>query len=254
MEAGTVVTVRDVGPGVRIDDVVEEYPLIRPEHYAEPMALRELALIPGISDVRVEAGHDEFLYVLDGQIDFIRDAGVARDALGAGGAAYVRAGQRYQLQSTDGARVLSFLVPAPGTPWASALEKPARDVVDVARLGAQSSQAASADRQYEVLFDASRGSRGATMFVGFIPTSGAPEHYHLYDEICVIVRGSGTLHARGIDQAIGVGSAFHVAPRLLHALENPHLDDLWVLGVFRPEGSAAAAFYPDGTPAPNNEE
>jgi hypothetical protein len=50
-----------------------------------------------------------------------------------------------------------------------------------------------------------------------------------------------------------VGSAFHVAPRFLHALENPNVEDLWVLGVFRPEGSAAAAYYPDGTPAPNNE-
>jgi mannose-6-phosphate isomerase-like protein (cupin superfamily) len=92
------------------------------------------------------------------------------------------------------------------------------------------------------------------MFVGFIPTSGAPEHYHLYDEICVIVRGHGTLHAGGRSQALSVGSAFHVAPRFLHALENPNPEDLWILGVFRPEGSAAAAYYPDGTPAPNNED
>lgn len=252
MEAGTVVSARDVGPGVRVDEVIEEFELIHPAHYAEPMRLSELVLGRGISDIRVDDDHDEFLYVLDGQVDFVRDAAI--DSLDAGGAAHVRAGQRYQLRSHDRARVLSFLVPAPGTPWASALERPTLEVVDVARLGAQSSQAATADRQYEVLFDASRGSRGATMFVGFIPTSGAPEHYHLYDEICVIVRGSGTFHARGTDQPIGVGSAFHVAPRLLHALENPNPEDLWVLGVFRPEGSAAAAFYPDGTPAPNNEE
>jgi len=92
------------------------------------------------------------------------------------------------------------------------------------------------------------------MFVGFIPTSGAPEHYHIYDEICVIVRGSGAVHTLGIKQELGVGSAFHVAPRLLHAIENPNPDDLWLLGVFRPEGSAAAAYYPDGRPAPNNED
>ena len=72
--------------------------------------------------------------------------------------------------------------------------------------------------------------------------------------ICVIVRGSGTLHCRDTEEPIASGSAFHVAPRLLHALENPNSADLWVLGVFRPEGSAAAAFYPDGTPAPNNED
>ena len=127
-------------------------------------------------------------------------------------------------------------------------------VEHVARLGAQAAQAATADREFEVLFNRDRGSRGATMFVGFIPTSGAPEHYHLYDEICVIVRGSGILHTRGTQQPFGVGSAFHVAPRLLHALENPQPEDLWLLGVFRPEGSAAAAYYPDGRPAPNNED
>jgi mannose-6-phosphate isomerase-like protein (cupin superfamily) len=92
------------------------------------------------------------------------------------------------------------------------------------------------------------------MFVGFIPTSGAPEHYHLYDEICVIVGGSGVLHTTGRAQPLEVGSAFHVAPRLLHALENPNEQDLWVLGVFRPEGSAAAAYYPDGRPAPTNQD
>jgi hypothetical protein len=46
------------------------------------------------------------------------------------------------------------------------------------------------------------------------------------------------------------GSAFHVAPRFLHAIHNPNSEDLWILGVFRPEGSPAAAFYPDGRPAP----
>ena len=39
---------------------------------------------------------------------------------------------------------------------------------------------------------------------------------------------------------------------MLHSLENTGTDDLWVLGVFRPEGSAAAAYYPDGHPAPGH--
>lgn len=254
MEAGTVVSSNEMGPGRRIDDLVEETELIHPSEYAEPMRLRELVLGSGLSDVRSDDRHDEFLYVLDGRIEFLRYEEDREDTLAVGGAAHVRAGRSYRLRSDATARVLSFLVPAPGTPWATTLERPTQEVVDVARLGAQVSEAATADRQFEVLFDASRGSRGATMFVGFIPTSGAPEHYHLYDEICVIVRGSGTFRARGSNQAISTGSAFHVAPRLLHALENPNPEDLWVLGVFRPEGSAAAAFYPDGTPAPNNED
>jgi len=254
MEPGTVLTVEEcAGRGV-VRGNVEECELIHPQHYAEPMILRSLRVSPGLSEARVDASHDEFLYVLDGEVHIrYEDRGDFYDLAG-GGAAYARAGCAYRLEATESAVVLSFLVPAPGTPWADALAKDVADVVDVAALGAQASQDATADRQFEVLFDASRGSRGATMFVGFIPTSGAPEHYHLYDEICVIVRGSGTLHCRDTEQPIASGSAFHVAPRLLHALENPNDDDLWVLGVFRPEGSAAAAFYPDGTPAPNNED
>jgi mannose-6-phosphate isomerase-like protein (cupin superfamily) len=169
-------------------------------------------------------------------------------------AVQVQAGETWQVQTPGTLHLLSFLVPAPVTPWAAALARPIDRVVHVARLGAQLAQAATGDRMFEVLFNRDRGSRGATMFIGFIPTSGAPEHYHLYDEICVIVRGTGLLRARGVDQPLEPGSAFHVAPRFLHALENPNPEDLWVLGVFRPEGSAAAAYYPDGTPAPTNED
>jgi len=203
---------------------------------------------------RMDEAHDEFLYVLEGSaaVTFADDS-TPRD-LREGSAVHIRAGRSWNVTSDDAAWILSFLVPAPGTPWADVLVKDTGEVVDVAALGAQLAQAATSDRQFEVLFDASRGSRGATMFVGFIPTSGAPEHYHLYDEICVIVGGSGNLLCKGSTQQLARGSAFHVAPRLLHALENPNPEDLWVLGVFRPEGSAAAAYYPDGTPAPNNED
>lgn len=257
MEAGLVVNVDDrddESAGSRkVDAPARESVLIDPPHYAEPMILRALEIDPGAQDRRCQLSHDEFLYVLRGRARIHLDEGASHE-LSEHGAAHIRAGRAYHLESEEGSTCLSFLVPAPGTPWADALVKETEPTVDVAALGAQASQEAASDRQFEVLFDASRGSRGATMFVGFIPTSGAPEHYHLYDEICVIVRGSGVLHTRGIEQPITSGSAFHVAPRLLHALENPNDDDLWVLGVFRPEGSAAAAFYPDGTPAPNNED
>ena len=232
---------------------VTERVLISGEHYAEPMLHRSLHVAEGTSDVRIDPAHDEYLYVLAGEVDVSIDG--ERVSATAGTAFQILAGETWHMTVANGsAHVLSFLVPAPVTPWAAALAKPVDRVEHVARLGAQVQQAATADRQFEVLFNRDRGSRGATMFVGFIPTSGAPEHYHLYDEICVIVRGSGILHTRGVEQPFTVGSAFHVAPRLLHALENPHPEDLWLLGVFRPEGSAAAAYYPDGRPAPNNED
>jgi len=249
---GTVLTDADVVPNPSADNVTERV-LIAGEHYAEPMIHRSLKVAEGTSGLRIDPAHDEYLYVIDGDLDVTIQG--ERVSAAAGTAFQILAGEAWQITVSAGsAHVLSFLVPAPVSPWATALAKPVDRVEHVARLGAQAQEAATADRQFEVLFNRDRGSRGATMFVGFIPTSGAPEHYHLYDEICVIIRGNGVLHTCGTRQPISTGSAFHVAPRLLHALENPNPEDLWLLGVFRPEGSAAAAYYPDGRPAPNNED
>ena len=225
--------------------------MIHPEYYAEPMTL-DAYEVDGSIEAQADDRCDTLAYVLRGTGTLI--TGDERYALSVGHAFQVHAGQPWSVIDAHGLVLLVFGVPAPVTPWAAQLAAPISAVVDVAALGAQAANAATGDRQYEVLFDRTRGSRGATMFVGFIPTSGAPEHYHLYDEICVIVRGSGALHAGGRTQQLRVGSAFHVAPRFLHALENPNPEDLWVLGVFRPEGSASAAFYPDGRPAPTNED
>jgi len=218
----------------------------------------------------VAKDHDLYFYVLGGagsatfeKLSFgtlTREAdstGQASDvALLEGSAILLLDGESLVLKSgksSEKFEVLVASVPSPITPWADSLKREVNANARLAttRLGAAEFQAATGDRQFEVLFDASNGSRGATLFVGFIPSSGAPQHYHLYDEICVIVRGSGALVSPdGTEQELVKGSAFHVAPRLLHAIHNRNPEDLWILGLFRPEGSASAAFYPDGRPAP----
>ncbi|MUH46011.1 MAG: hypothetical protein F2793_05800 [Actinobacteria bacterium] len=257
MMPGTVRTESDVVASAMIDALVTERVLIPGGHYAEPMVHRSLRVGIGSSRPRRDDSNDELLYVMGGVGVVTIGSGIDAEAvdLREGDAVQVHAGEASRFDVHQGELyLLSFLIPAPVTPWSAHLARPVGRIVNVAHLGEQLSQAATSGRQFEVLFDRTRGSRGATMFLGFIPTSGAPEHYHLYDEICVIVRGSGFLHALGSAQPIGPGSAFHVAPRLLHAIENPNADDVWILGVFRPEGSAAAAFYPDGRPAPTNED
>ena len=254
---GTVRTESDAEPLLEPDGPVTERVIIDGGPYAEPLVHRTLRISAGVTKPRGDDAHDELLYVMDGTgvVHVSSPAGDESFEVASGDAVQIQAGERVGFEVASGeVHLLSFLVPAPMTPWAAHLARPADRIVHVARLGEQQSNAATADRQFEVLFDRHRGSRGATMFVGFIPTSGAPEHYHLYDEICVIVRGSGLLHALGLAQPIEAGSAFHVAPRLLHAIENPNAEDIWILGVFRPEGSAASAFYPDGRPAPTNED
>ena len=256
MSEGQVVNPADCTPKTLSESGLRVREMIHPKFYAEPMILRQLELTQGSTPFMSCSDHDELLYVLHGscEIEVSQEGQANSYTLSVGSAVQVHCESQWRFASADNTTVLSFLVPAPTTPWGQALAKSTQTVVDVAKLGAQAAESATADRQFEVLFNAERGSRGATMFVGFIPTSGAPEHYHLYDEICVIVRGSGAVHTLDKKQELGVGSAFHVAPRLLHAIENPNPEDLWLLGVFRPEGSAAASYYPDGRPAPNNED
>ncbi len=241
-------------PPVRPDgDTVEERHVLAAPDYAESLEHRTLTFAPGTSTARTSPAHDELVYVTAGTGRLVLASG-SHD-LAEGSAALLLAGDQWQIETSGSLHLSSVLVPAPPGPAAASLtsQTASSTVTPVARLGVGDAQAATCGRQFEVLYDAANGSRGATQFVGFIPPSGAPEHYHLYDEICVIVSGVGRLHANGAVQPLSAGSAFHVAPRMLHSLENTGTDDLWVLGVFRPEGSAAAAYYPDGRPAPGHE-
>jgi mannose-6-phosphate isomerase-like protein (cupin superfamily) len=77
----------------------------------------------------------------------------------------------------------------------------------------------------------------------------APEHYHLYEEVIYVLEGDGVMHMNDTDTPLRPGSAIHLPARKLHTLENSGPGVMRVLGVFRPAGSPAAAYYPDGTPA-----
>ena len=249
-------------PGEIINSEITIYDLITPDNYAEAITVRQFNLTKS-ADSKAGATlhlsdptHDLYIYVLEGsalaQVD-----NAQKITLNEASAIFLLPQEKLEITTDTSIQIIAMYLPSPSTPWAKALEKPTNSVDRIisTQLGAASAQAATGDRQFEVLFDAKSGSRGATLFVGFIPSSGAPQHYHLYDEVCVIVRGKGALvtsESSGdeISQPLEKGSSFYVAPRFLHAIHNPGPDDLWILGLFRPEGSAAAAFYPDGRPAP----
>jgi len=57
------------------------------------------------------------------------------------------------------------------------------------------------------------------------------------------------MHMNDEQAPLRAGSCIHLPARRIHTLENSGPGVMRVLGVFRPAGSPAAAFYPDGTPA-----
>jgi mannose-6-phosphate isomerase-like protein (cupin superfamily) len=96
------------------------------------------------------------------------------------------------------------------------------------------------DRKFRVLFGPGRGCSTATQFVGEIPPGRAPDHSHPYDELVLILDGTGVAHIGGAEHALAPGICLHLPPGLRHCLENNGSAMLRVLGVFHPADTPAA--------------
>jgi mannose-6-phosphate isomerase-like protein (cupin superfamily) len=96
------------------------------------------------------------------------------------------------------------------------------------------------DRRFRVLFGPGGGGPDATQFVGEIPPGRAPEHSHAYDEVVLVLSGSGVVHLSGDGHPLRPGTCVHLPPGQPHCLENTGPGTLRVLGVFHPGGSPAA--------------
>ena len=124
-------------------------------------------------------------------------------------------------------------------------------LVDLAAAGRERATAA---RQFTLGVTPAAGCASVTQFLGFVPPGRAPDHFHRYDEVIYILAGSGTLHIGGEQAPLHPGACVHLPARTVHSLANDGDRELELLGVFRPAGSPAAAYYPDGTPAAYPEE
>lgn len=100
----------------------------------------------------------------------------------------------------------------------------------------------TADRWYRVLIDDEVGSKQVTQFVGSIPPGRAPDHFHTYEEVLFILRGTGRMWAGDRNTEIGPGSCVYLPPRQVHCVENTGDSELRLLGVFYPAGSPAVRY------------
>ena len=187
---------------------------------------------------RRDDGSDEVLYVLAGH--GVATIGGERHDLDTGVGAYVARGTAWRVDDAAGLDVLSVAVhdPLPAEGATHALVH-----VEGERGGA------TAGREFRLLSTPEVGCRSVTQFVGYIPVGRAPDHFHRYDEVVYVLEGSGELHIGGESRPLHPGACVHLPARLVHSLENAGPGTMAVLGVFRPAGSPAEAYYPDGTPA-----
>lgn len=96
------------------------------------------------------------------------------------------------------------------------------------------------DRKFRVLFGPGRDCEVATQFVGDIPPGRAPDHSHPYDEVVLVLHGTGVAHAGGTDRALSAGACVHLPPGMRHCMENTGQEAMRVLGVFHPADTPAA--------------
>jgi quercetin dioxygenase-like cupin family protein len=182
-----------------------------------------------------DGGADEVLYVLDGAGRL--EVGGEQHELRPGVAAFLAAGTTWSAEGD--ARAVSVLVhdPVPASGHA---------VLD---LAAAERGTATAGRQFVLGATPEVGCASVTQFVGLIPPGRAPDHYHRYDEVIYVLDGEGELLIDGESASVRAGSCIHLPRTLVHCLANTGDRELRVLGVFRPAGSPAEAYYPDGTRA-----
>jgi mannose-6-phosphate isomerase-like protein (cupin superfamily) len=191
------------------------------------------------SEMRSDGSRDEVLYVLSGSGTVT--IGGERSIFAPGTAAYVARGTEWRVDDADELEFLSVLVERPLTSNGTSHA--------VVELAAEQTQGATSGRQFRLLATPEVGCASVTQFVGYIPVGRAPDHFHRYDEVVYVLEGEGALHIGGESAPLRAGSSVHLPAKLVHCLENAGPGVMQVLGVFRPAGSPAEAYYPDGTPA-----
>jgi mannose-6-phosphate isomerase-like protein (cupin superfamily) len=177
----------------------------------------------------------ELMYVVSGRGTLVVDG--HPHELEPGTAAYVVAGEAYEVENPVSETLVIVSAIAPQTNGAT---RPERRTV---RYADQPTLPASGDREFRYLVTEEVGCHDATQFFGIIAPGRAPEHSHVYDEVIYVLEGKGVLHAAGRDEPVSAGSCIHLPPLLVHSLENNGDSPMRIVAVFHPAGDPASRAY-----------
>ena len=241
MPAVTVVDAAAVPPRHNPETGLTVRPTVGPQTEFEALEQAVLECPPGRSEEIAVGEVEETLFVLAGEGAIHARGETHRLEPDVG--VYLPPRTRFALESTgpEPLRLVAVRIPdpSPGPPSGPR----------VRHLDDQEPEAATTNRQFRIVADPESGLRSATHFVGTIPPQRAPDHFHTYDEVIYVLEGNGVMRAGPFEQPIAAGSCIQLPARTVHCLENTGEVPMRLVAVFRPAGSPAAAFYPDGTPA-----
>jgi mannose-6-phosphate isomerase-like protein (cupin superfamily) len=204
--------------------------------FTVPEFQQRLLRLDAAGEERRDDARDEVLFVLEGRAT--ATVGGEQQALEPGTGVFVARGTPWRIETAEGLKILSVLV-----------EDPLPASTSHAVIASGERGAATAGREFTLLAHPENGCESVTQFRGFIPPGRAPDHYHRYDEVVYVLAGNGAFHVAGESAPLSAGSCIHLPAGLVHCLENHGPGEMQVLGVFRPAGSPAEAYYPDESPA-----
>lgn len=243
---------------------------------AQAISLRIMEFAQGLSPGLRNESCDEILYVLPtcerpwdrpwdrahparrnaGEREFTDDNSTARIFLdgwpleiSSGTGIYLRPGQTLAVENLNPEPLVLISSQCPdsqtsSTEMADAITAPISQTPPPPALVRLADRAAqpTADRWYRVLVDEQLGSTQVTQFVGSIPPGRAPDHFHNYEEVLFILRGSGRMWAGLTNTPIAAGSCVYLPQGQVHCVENTGSDELRLLGVFYPAGSPSVRY------------
>jgi mannose-6-phosphate isomerase-like protein (cupin superfamily) len=201
---------------------------------------------PGESPLRVNPAAEEAFYVVAGE-GFCEVAGVSYE-LRSGIAGFLPPGMSYRFKNVSPEMLTVVSVRCPqeepveaAKPTPSPAQRP-RLTLDESERTAQR----SGDRQFKLLVDKDVGCQQVTQFIGIIPPSKAPFHFHTYEEAIYILEGAGMVHAGEpgsvTSAGFAAGSSIFLPIGMPHCVENPGPGVVRLLGVFYPSGSPATRY------------
>ncbi len=243
MTPGPLVVDTDATPASTAELVTERATLGAGTGF-EALSQAVLSCAPGRAEAAAPDDCEEVLFVLSGRGTL--HVGGEAHGLEPETGAYLAPGDGYGLENPGPEPLELIRVRIPDPEAGQAEVGPRRTV---SRLADQETEAATTDREFRIVSEPATGLRAATHFVGYIPAVRAPEHFHTYDEVIYVLDGRGVFTAGAVSEPLGPGSCIQLPARTVHCLENTGTATMRVVGVFRPAGSPANAYYPDGTPA-----
>jgi mannose-6-phosphate isomerase-like protein (cupin superfamily) len=245
MPTVAVVDAGQVPPRVNPDTGLTVRPTLGTQTGFAALEQALLECAPGRTRTISVGSAEETLFVLDGRgtVDVAGRTHALEPEVGL----YLPPGSEFALHNPgpETLRVIAVRVPDPEPPGAAGQAAPP----SVCRLGDQELEAATTQREFRIVAGPDTGLRSATHFVGYIPTARAPEHFHTYDEVIYVLDGVGVMHAGEFERPLSPGACIQLPARTVHCLENTGTEPMRIVAVFRPAGSPADAYYPDGTPA-----